>query len=654
MLKRALLLFFVLFTTTLAVFACGGDTTKPQGALVVIITTDLSLDDMNTFRVEVSQEASPGTYGEPLIAKDYAIPAESPLPATLTIASGKAPSQNVLVRVIGRKVDGATNTPVVLREAEVRVPSDRVAALTMILSAACAGQVTTDASGRYVSTCASPHESCQPTTGACGSSIVDVDTLPLYDQVKDRDAALPIVAIDDASTGPIGPHEKEITSFVLAGIPATISGSDIFVSLPPNASQKQLTPTIVYRGAKIEPDPSVPQDFDRNVVYTVSAEDGTERVYTVHTTLAAPSSKSIDAFIVAGAITYYPTEGSTVDEIELDFPYGADITHVTPTIIFTGKSVDPPSLQPVDLTNPVNYTVTAHDGSTRVYRVIAEVADATTAEIKSFKINGSEGQIFDAIGDIDVTLDNGGDVTNLTPEIELIGKSIDPPKGAAKDFTNPVTYTVTAGDGVTTKKYEVTVTRPPVSVVTFSPLGGSYGHAIDVKLSCKTPGAEIHYTIGAGDPTKSDPLYSAAAPISFPSNPPQIAKFVRARCFSSKFDPQQQASQQSYNVGNGGTQFDAPEEIVFGPTKCGETAAAKTFAINNLGSPAAFTVTSPTPSSFTVTPSSTTAATGGTDITAQPKAVPLGTKDDIAEVVTFTFPGGIPRSTTLRQLVTCP
>ncbi|MBX3229069.1 MAG: chitobiase/beta-hexosaminidase C-terminal domain-containing protein [Labilithrix sp.] len=646
MLKRFVFLLVLLLTVTLGFFACGGSTTN-EGGLVVIITTDLSIEDMNAFRVEISQEVTPGTFGEPLIAKDYRMPADATLPATITIAAGTAPSQNALVRVIGRKIDAAGDTPIVLREAEVRVPSDRVLALTMVLSAACAYQVEVDPSGRYVSTCPLPRESCQPATGLCGSSIVDVDTLPPYDQVAGRDAALPIVPLDGSSV-PAGPGAKEILSFAVAGVTGTIAGSDIFVSLPPGTNDKGLVPTIKWSGAKIEPDPSVAQDFDKKVLYTVTAADGSERVYTVHVSIALPDTKRIESFVVPGAVTLY-TFGA--DEIDLEFPYGAtpDLKNLVPTIAFVGKSISPASLQPQDFTNPVTYTVTAYDGSTRDYTVTAVIVDADAAEIRSFKINGVEGMVSTLTESIDVKLETGADLTNLTPEIQWIGKTIDPPAGTAQNFTSPVTYTVTSGDGTKTARYAVTVTRPRVSNVTFSPLGGNYGHTIDVKLSCKTPGAEVRFTTDASEPTASSTLYTPGA-ISIGAT--VINRNVKARCFSSRYEPAQITQFQLYSVT--ANAFDGPDEVTFGPTKCGQQAAAKTFSLSNTG--AATTYSSDTPASFTVAPASGSIQANAT-ITVTPKPVPAApdSLDDIAETVNFTFaPNSLVRTVTLRQTITCP
>ena len=52
----------------------------------------------------------------------------------------------------------------------------------------------------------------------------------------------------------------------------------------------------------------------------------------------------------------------------------------------------------------------------------------------------------------------GTDVTGLVPTITVSpGAGIDPASGVSQNFTNPVTYTVTAADGTTTADYTVTV-----------------------------------------------------------------------------------------------------------------------------------------------------------------------------------------------------
>ncbi|MEN8248753.1 MAG: hypothetical protein ABFS32_07455 [Bacteroidota bacterium] len=50
------------------------------------------------------------------------------------------------------------------------------------------------------------------------------------------------------------------------------------------------------------------------------------------------------------------------------------------------------------------------------------------------------------------------DITSITPDIEISkGAVIEPASGVAQDFTSPVTYLLTARDGVTTSEYTVTL-----------------------------------------------------------------------------------------------------------------------------------------------------------------------------------------------------
>ncbi|MDR1916062.1 MAG: hypothetical protein LBQ58_05765 [Synergistaceae bacterium] len=81
--------------------------------------------------------------------------------------------------------------------------------------------------------------------------------------------------------------------------------------------------------------------------------------------------------------------------------------------------------------------------------------------ISTFKINGVAGSINDAEGTISLKLPNGTDRTQLSPEIALTDadSTVSPKSGEPQDFTNPVVYTVKAGDAE--KKYTVTVTIDP-------------------------------------------------------------------------------------------------------------------------------------------------------------------------------------------------
>ena len=155
----------------------------------------------------------------------------------------------------------------------------------------------------------------------------------------------------------------------------------------------------------------------------------------------------------------------TVDEdnkmVRLDFPAGTDVTHLTPTIIISNyATIEPKSGVTQDFTNPVYYTVTAMCGATAQYMVEAIVHDADNEKsILSFRFDAldEDGIIDEVARRISFVLPAETDVTQLVPTIEVSeGATVEPASGVAQDFTNPVTYTVTAQNG-TTAVYTVMV-----------------------------------------------------------------------------------------------------------------------------------------------------------------------------------------------------
>lgn len=86
-------------------------------------------------------------------------------------------------------------------------------------------------------------------------------------------------------------NKCEITSFVFRGFDPVAEGEintsnyEIAVSVPPAADLTRLVPTIeISEGATISPKSGVAQDFTEPVEYVVTAENGTERTYTVTVT----------------------------------------------------------------------------------------------------------------------------------------------------------------------------------------------------------------------------------------------------------------------------------------------------------------------------------------------------------------------------------
>ena len=277
-------------------------------------------------------------------------------------------------------------------------------------------------------------------------------------------------------------YTKDITSFdfllddnggsgLIDDVYGTVADTTVNLTVPFGTDVTALVPTIAITGVAVDPGNELAQDFTNAVTYTVTADDGTTKDYTVTVTVAPSDAKDITSFVFTAALNgalssdVTGTVGATA--VALTVPFGTDVTALVPTIAITGVAVDPGNELAQDFTNAVTYTVTADDGTTKDYTVTVTVAASDTKDITSFDFLAAENgeissDVTGTVGDTTVTLTVpfGTDVTALNPTIVITGASVSPASLADQDFTIPVVYTVTADDG-TTKDYTVTVTVAP-------------------------------------------------------------------------------------------------------------------------------------------------------------------------------------------------
>lgn len=225
-----------------------------------------------------------------------------------------------------------------------------------------------------------------------------------------------------------------------------------------------LVPTIEYPGtARISPLSGETQDFSKPVIYTVTAENGNTKNYTV-TVNNTPFST--DNTISKFQLT---VKGNTIDgninqsNGKINFQIsGADVSALTPTITHDPyATVTPSASQAQDFSKPVVYKVTAENGAVKNYTVTNTLSDKKSITTFSVMVGGKE-----ILGDIDektkiISLDAGPvDIKTLVPTIKISKyATISYKNGTAQNFENEVTYTVTAEDG-STKVYKVRVNWP--------------------------------------------------------------------------------------------------------------------------------------------------------------------------------------------------
>ncbi|MEM9258993.1 MAG: hypothetical protein AAGA62_05065, partial [Bacteroidota bacterium] len=232
-----------------------------------------------------------------------------------------------------------------------------------------------------------------------------------------------ILALSLNVTAPLS-EENDILTFVLADETgaATIDAvaHTVDAEVMNGTSLTTLFPTITMSaGATISPESDTEVDFTNPVDYTVTAEDGTEQIWTV--TVTEESLLSNDNDIVTFSFAE-ETGPATIDDINhtvaIEVAFETVLTSLTPTITVSALAgISPASGVAQDFSTPMDYTVTAEDGSEQIWTVtvteapgcspvsLLACADIPLALPVDFQFTGSEGGLFDGINnDIGFTM----------------------------------------------------------------------------------------------------------------------------------------------------------------------------------------------------------------------------------------------------------
>jgi len=292
---------------------------------------------------------------------------------------------------------------------------------------------------------------------------------------------------------------KELTAFsftsalnggagVTADVTATINGTAIAATVPYGTNVTALIATFSTTGASVavgataQSSGITANNFTSPVVYRVTAADSTTKDFTVTVTIAPNPAKELTAFSFTSALN--GGAGVTADvtatingtAIAATVSYGTNVTALIATFSTTGASVavgataQSSGITANNFTSPVVYRVSAADSTTKDFTVTVTVAANPAKDLTafSFKTVNNAGLTSDATGTITgtaiaISVAGGTNVTALVATFTTTGASVAVGAMAqtsamtANDFTNPVTYTVTAADA-TTKAYTVTVT----------------------------------------------------------------------------------------------------------------------------------------------------------------------------------------------------
>ncbi|KAF2507936.1 DUF5018 domain-containing protein [Flavobacterium zhairuonense] len=144
-------------------------------------------------------------------------------------------------------------------------------------------------------------------------------------------------------------------------------------------TEKSLTPQIeISEKAQISPDKNIAQNFNENVTYTITAENGEKAIYKVIISNTPYSSeKKILEF------KFKIDNESFVGNIDqtnlvINVVTYKDISNLSPEIVVSNNAQISPSIETKqNFSNPVEYTVTAQDGTRNTYKVIVTKPEIT-------------------------------------------------------------------------------------------------------------------------------------------------------------------------------------------------------------------------------------------------------------------------------------
>jgi hypothetical protein len=204
-------------------------------------------------------------------------------------------------------------------------------------------------------------------------------------------------------------------------------------------------------------------------------------------------SNFVSAVMLAGTVTITKPDALILSGVKVAAWSDVERTNliVDPVVVNDGKWSMKVPFADLPANGPVYFTVLAWDDAENEYISGGDTQGpvpgngmpginlsltilSSTKAITAFSITSPEAAGIITGTNIAVTVPYGTDVTSLPTFIAHNGASINPASGVARDFTSPVTYTVTAENGLT-ETYTVTVIEedaPPDSFVPVARITG--------------------------------------------------------------------------------------------------------------------------------------------------------------------------------------
>jgi len=236
---------------------------------------------------------------------------------------------------------------------------------------------------------------------------------------------------------------KEIVSFKIENqigdSKKDSAAATIAIVMPTGTDLSKIKPTIVVSDkANISPVSDVETNFANGAVeYTVTAENGSTRKWSVSVVNAKRSDADILGFAILNQS--FPTTYTT-DSVYILMPTGSLLTALMPTITTSpDATISPLGSVATDFSKgAVNYTVTAADGTVKIWKVKVRLA-SRNANIISFIIPSLKDTGKVTASSVAVTVPYGTDLSKIVPTIVVSpGSKVSPESGTSVDFLKEV------------------------------------------------------------------------------------------------------------------------------------------------------------------------------------------------------------------------
>lgn len=246
-----------------------------------------------------------------------------------------------------------------------------------------------------------------------------------------------------------------ISEYSILGKKAVIDDSNntISITLSDAIDLSIVEPYIVYGGTALVASTEHPEN---GTTYTVTDSLGVEHIYTLNITLSNESTfTGIYLSISGNPLVLDINKLSKV--IYVYYTYGQDVSNVhVDNISWYGSNSSINTGDNINLTKSNTLTIVDDTGVSELYTLSAIEMPSTECKLWQFVLYGQEGVING--NEVHITVPEKYDITNIMPDVVgYTGQSITD-ISVRKDFSEPVTYTITAYDG-STVDYTIIVTK---------------------------------------------------------------------------------------------------------------------------------------------------------------------------------------------------